>query len=293
MADELVPIFRVTDGQGAAEWYRRLGFVVTGEHRFGPEFPLYQFLERNGTHLHLSEHKGDAPKKSLAYMFVHDIDVIAAEFDVAIEEQPWAREVSLTDPDGNRLRIGQRPERDPRGEARMAFASTDEPEVQEILANALALDGDPLNIFRILSHHPKLMKRFNLMGGFILNKGLLPAREREIVILRIGWNAQAVYEFGQHTVIGLDCGLTDAEIAAIAGRAPNHHWSDEDRHLLDMADQLSFNDRVEDATFDALTDRWSEAELVELVVTAGFYRLVSGLLNTFDVPLDDGVPGWP
>ncbi|MEZ5229575.1 MAG: carboxymuconolactone decarboxylase family protein [Acidimicrobiales bacterium] len=61
------------------------------------------------------------------------------------------------------------------------------------------------------------MKRFNLLGGFLLNKGLIPAREREIVILRVGWNAQAVYEFGQHTLIGKQTGLTDDEIAAIAG----------------------------------------------------------------------------
>lgn len=292
MADELVPIFRVKDGERSAPWYQRLGFSVVGEHRFGPEFPLYMFLERNGTHLHLSEHKGDAPKKGLAYLYVHDVDAIAAEFGLQIDDQPWAREVSLIDPDGNRLRIGQRPDRDPRGEPRLPFAATDTPEVKELLANALTLDGTPLNIFRILAHHPKLMKRFNLMGGFILNKGLVPAREREIVILRIGWNAQAVYEFGQHTVIGRECGLTDDEIAAIAGRQ-THEWNDEDQHLLDLADQLSYGDRVEDATFQALAARWSEAELVELVVTAGFYRLVSGLLNTFDVPLDDGVPGFP
>ena len=83
------------------------------------------------------------------------------------------------------------------------------------------IDGRPLNIFGVLGHHPKLLKRFNLLGGFILNKGLIPERERELVILRVGWNAQAVYEFGQHTVIGQRCGLTDDEIAAlheVAGR---------------------------------------------------------------------------
>ena len=45
---------------------------------------------------------------------------------------------------------------------------------------------ETLNIFGVLGHHPKLLKRFNLMGGFLLNKGLLPERERELVILRTG-----------------------------------------------------------------------------------------------------------
>ncbi|MEM8905475.1 MAG: carboxymuconolactone decarboxylase family protein [Actinomycetota bacterium] len=164
-------------------------------------------------------------------------------------------------------------------------------EVAELLANALTHDGTPLNIFGVLAHHPKLLKRFNLMGGFLLNKGLVPAREREIVILRVGWNARSVYEFGQHTVIGRDVGLADTEIAAIAG-AP-HDWSADDQALIDLADDLCARDAVSEATWAALRPRWSDAELVELVVCAGFYRLVSGFLNTFGVELDDGVPGWP
>lgn len=164
-------------------------------------------------------------------------------------------------------------------------------EVRELLAGALTHDGSPLNIFGMLAHHPKLLKRFNLLGGFLLNKGLVPAREREIVILRIGWRAQSVYEFGQHTIIGKQVGLTDPEIAAIAGG--QHEWSDTDAALIALADDLADDDCVSDATWAALSGEWSEAQIVELIVTAGFYRLVSGFLNSTGVPLDDGVPGWP
>lgn len=106
MAEALVPIFRVVDGRAAAAWYQRLGFAVTGEHRFGPDFPLYLFLRRGTEYLHLSEHAGDAAPGALAYLYVDDVDPIADEFGVEVIEQPWAREVHLTDPDGNRLRIG-------------------------------------------------------------------------------------------------------------------------------------------------------------------------------------------
>ena len=101
-------------------------------------------------------------------------------------------------------------------------------EVSEILSTALTHDGRPLNIFGVLAHHPKLMKRFNLLGGFLLNKGAVPARERELVILRIGWNARAEYEFGQHAVIGRQVGLSAEEIAALAqdrDSAEGHQWS--------------------------------------------------------------------
>ena len=108
MTEELVPIFRVSDGRRAAQWYARLGFVVEGEHRFAPELPLYLFLRRGSNALHLSEHLGDARPNTLVYFYVDDVAAIAAEFGAPIIDQPWAEEVQLTDPDGNRLRIGQR-----------------------------------------------------------------------------------------------------------------------------------------------------------------------------------------
>ena len=107
MPEELIPIFRVKDGYKAAEWYARLGFSVEGEHRFAPGLPLYLFLRRGPMSLHLSEHEGDARPHTLVYMWVHDLDEIATEFGVKVVKQPWAREVQLTDPDGNRLRIGE------------------------------------------------------------------------------------------------------------------------------------------------------------------------------------------
>jgi alkylhydroperoxidase family enzyme len=166
-------------------------------------------------------------------------------------------------------------------------------ELRATLAGALTLEGRPLNIFGVLGHHPKLLKRFNLLGGFLLNKGLIPERERELVILRVGWNAQAVYEFGQHTVIGRRCGLTDVEIAALTGSPDEHDWSPDDRALIALADDLAAGDCVGDDTWRSLSARWSDAELVELLIVAGFYRLVSGFLNSAGVQLDDGVPGFP
>jgi predicted enzyme related to lactoylglutathione lyase len=108
MAESLVPIFRVADGRAAAEWYRRLGFTVEGEHRFAPDLPLYVYLRRGDIWLHLSEHTGDAHPGSLVYFYVDDVDAVADEFGAKVTTQPWAREIELVDPDGNRLRIGTR-----------------------------------------------------------------------------------------------------------------------------------------------------------------------------------------
>jgi 4-carboxymuconolactone decarboxylase len=177
--------------------------------------------------------------------------------------------------------------------ARLEPVSDFSADLEPLLAKTVVRDGKPLNIFGVLAHHPKLLDRFNRLGGLLLTRGTVPAREREIVILRVGWRCRAIYEFGQHTLIGRQTGLTDAEIAALAGADDNHPWSTGDQVLIDLADDLCRDDCASDATWNALRPLWSDEQLVELVVCAGFYRLVSGFLNTMGVQLDEGVPGWP
>ena len=77
-----------------------------------------------------------------------------------------------------------------------------------------------LNIFTTLAHHPKLLKRWLVFGGHVLAKSTLPDRERELLILRVGWRCGSEYEFGQHTVIGRRLGLTDDEIRRLATDGP-------------------------------------------------------------------------
>ena len=168
------------------------------------------------------------------------------------------------------------------------------PELQEIMGGGInSPAGTPLNIFGTIAHHPRLLKRFMNFAGLFLNKGLLPAREREIVILRVGWNCQSVYEFGQHTIIGQRVGLSLSEIDALTKKFDADAWSNRDAALIAMADDLCFDNCVSEATWNLLTADWKEDELIELVMVAGTYRLVSGFLNTMGVELDADTPGWP
>ena len=108
---EVVPILRVADAERAAAWWARLGFEQKSVHRFFEGAPAFVELQRESSRVFLSEHEGDARPDTLLYLWVDDLDRIAGEF--AVEPQPaeWdeqVREVELTDPDANRLRIGQR-----------------------------------------------------------------------------------------------------------------------------------------------------------------------------------------
>src|SRR5262249_38132885 len=87
-------------------------------------------------------------------------------------------------------------------EPRIAPLTDPTPEVKELLDKTKIREGPVLNIFATMAHHPRLLKRLNVLGGLFLGRGLLPARERELVILRTAWRTGCVYEFGQHTLLG-------------------------------------------------------------------------------------------
>jgi alkylhydroperoxidase family enzyme len=169
---------------------------------------------------------------------------------------------------------------------------TDAPTAPRIAPAAAGVDPAPLNIFRTIARSRELYKGFLALGTHLLRGDALPAREREIVILRAGWRCGSEYEFGQHTAIGQLVGMADDEIAALAD-AGDFAWSDDDRALIALVDELCDDDLVSDSTWQALASRWSDEQLLELLVLAGFYRLVSGLLNSVGVALETKTPGWP
>lgn len=150
-----------------------------------------------------------------------------------------------------------------------------------------------VNVRATMAHHPEMARAFGGFTNFVLNEATTPRRQRELVILRMGWNCQARYEFGQHTLYGLAHGVTDDEIVAVTRPLTEHPWSDDDRVLLQMTDDLYADDCITETTWGALTERWTVQEVMEFVMAALCYRVVSGFLNSAGVELDEGVPGWP
>jgi len=165
-------------------------------------------------------------------------------------------------------------------------------EVSELL-QATQMGGRVLNIFQTLARHPKLLKRWLVFGNHVLFKSTLSPRARELLILRTGWNCRAEYEWGQHVVIAKQIGITDEEIARITRGPDVPGWDPFEATLLRAADELHRDSRIGDATWKALSVHYDVQQLMDLVFTVGQYTLVSMALNSFGVPLDDGIPGFP
>lgn len=153
--------------------------------------------------------------------------------------------------------------------------------------------GPAVNIFRTLIRHPKLFKRWLVFANHVLFKSSLPARDRELVILRTGWLCNAEYEWGQHVIIGRAAGLTDDDIHRVTLGPGASGWDPFDATLLRAADELHEDQFVSDDTWRALAERYDEQQRMDLVFAIGQYTLVSMALNTFGVQLDPGVEGFP
>jgi 4-carboxymuconolactone decarboxylase len=146
-----------------------------------------------------------------------------------------------------------------------------------------------LNVFRTVAQDPDAAKAFLAWGGYILSKrNGLAAREREIVILRTGFLCKSGYEWTQHVRIGLDSGLSEAEIVAIKVGPSDPSWNDLDRLLIQASDELFHEKFIATKTWDALAEHLSQKQLMDLVFTVGQYTLVSMFLNSFGVQLDSG-----
>ncbi|HYM35438.1 MAG TPA: carboxymuconolactone decarboxylase family protein, partial [Steroidobacteraceae bacterium] len=99
------------------------------------------------------------------------------------------------------------------------------PEQEKMLASR-----PDYNIYKTLAHHPELYTRWSGMGQYLLNGSTLPPRDREIIILRMGWLCQAPYEWSQHARIAqADVKMTAAEVHRIAEGGNAKEWCDFER----------------------------------------------------------------
>ena len=162
-----------------------------------------------------------------------------------------------------------------------------------MLAALKSPTGVELNIFATLARHPRLFRKWSDFGGWLLYAGELPARDREILILRTGFRCGSEYEWGQHVAIGRMAGLSDEEIAAVAAGPDAGNWTDLEATLLRAADELHDQSRISDETWGALAKEYDDRQLIEVCMVVGQYHLVAFTLNSLGVEREEGVPGLP
>jgi len=162
----------------------------------------------------------------------------------------------------------------------------------QALLKPFVKQGRVFNIFRTLANHPALAKRWMVFANHILGKSTLSVRDRELLILRIGWLCQAVYEWGQHVQIARQAGMSDEEIRSARTGPDTAGLSELDQLLLQATDELHADAFISDSTWQSLQQHYNTQQLMDLVFTVGQYNLVCMALNSFGVQPDEGLPGW-
>jgi len=168
--------------------------------------------------------------------------------------------------------------------ARIPYAS---PEQYEELMRNIRLPETVWPIHSMLAHTPAI-------GGSVLRLILTLQADadlefflHELVILRVIQYCQAQYAWVQHVTIAKAIGVSDAQIAALEhGHAPASLFSRRERIVLAFTEEVLYAARATDHTFAQLRDELSAREIVELLLTIGYFRMIGGLFSTLDVEPD-------
>lgn len=165
------------------------------------------------------------------------------------------------------------------------------PAVQELL-DTVKIAGSDANIFTTFVRAEGLTRKWLPFGGKLLS-GKIPARDRELLILRTGWNCRAEYEWAQHALVGQLVGLSAEEVDRVIDGPDAGGWDDWDATLLRAADELHRDWCISDSTWVLLASRYDVPQLIEVPMLVGHYHMVAMTLNSLGVQIDEGLSGFP
>jgi alkylhydroperoxidase family enzyme len=144
----------------------------------------------------------------------------------------------------------------------------------------------PLNVFRAVAILPASLRPFLELGGSILAGSQLTPREREFAILRVAHLTAAEYERQQHVQLARAVGISDDEIAATSSATPAEQLPADEGLICAAAEEITRDVRLSDEKLDAVRGRWGDKGAAELILTVGYYNMVSRFLESARVPLE-------
>lgn len=171
--------------------------------------------------------------------------------------------------------------------ARLPYADPANPELAGQVARIRAERGGKLlNLYAMLLNSPALADGWRQLLTAIRQQCLLPARQRELAILRIAVINRADYEFAQHVPFALNEGVTQAQLDGLKTAEWREHFDALDALVIDYTDAMTRDIRVPQDIFDALRKHFTDREVVELTATVAAYNMVSRFLEALQLDHD-------
>lgn len=168
------------------------------------------------------------------------------------------------------------------------------PEMQLINTDMKTAAGIPQNgympeFFAIMLRHPKLFRAHSDLAMVLMGTPTLPVRDRELAVLRIGWLAQAPYEWNAHVDMAkrmTNITAEEIERTILGSTAPG--WSVHDAAILRAVEEMIADAFITDETWATLTKSWNEPQLLEFPILVGQYLGVAFLQNSIRARLMPG-----
>ena len=148
--------------------------------------------------------------------------------------------------------------------------------------------GKPVNLYRALGNHPALTAAWTEFANAIRHESKTPRALREIMILRTAQVARSEYEWAHHLRMARKAEVSEAKIAALEGWRTSEEFDARERAALALTEAVMACN-VSDAVHAEVKKHFSDAEFVELSLTAGFYAMVSRMLDAMRVEMDPDV----
>ena len=147
----------------------------------------------------------------------------------------------------------------------------------------------PITLFKALVNSPKAARAFHGLGDYIRYGSKLDMRLRELAILQVGWLARAPYEWSHHVKLGLDFGLTEADIQALIDDTEGKPTELDalSRQVLHAAREMTIDGEMSDASFAALQTALGNEQVVDLTIIIAFYNAVVRVLATLRIDVED------
>lgn len=146
----------------------------------------------------------------------------------------------------------------------------------------------PIWLFKALVNSPNAARAFHGLGNYIRYGSKLDMRLRELAILQVGWLAKSPYEWSHHVKLGLDFGVSEADVHALiddtAGKPTN--LDEVSKLVLKGAREMTTDGEMTAETFAACQAAFGNEQAVDLTITIAFYNAVVRVLGTLKIDVE-------
>ena len=149
----------------------------------------------------------------------------------------------------------------------------------------------PSNLIKAMATLAPVQTTAYLDLGVSFRKGLLSSKDREFVIVRVGYLSDSEYEIMQHMEIAKSTGLTDDDIIAIE-KGDQSHFDSHLSTLMRFVDETVFRIQATDETFKDMQQEFSDPQIAEVLLLIGHYMMTARFLRGLDIDLDSNSTSW-